>query len=142
MHTRENSNRLSRALSYAGRAQKTSFLTEKITFYCSALEALFSSSTTELSHQVAERVAIVASQSRGQRLANYKFVKECYGLRSKYIHGSPLKVNEEDRLSSICMKLDDLVREGMSNFLCDEEMIAASANKEKFESIMLQRLFS
>jgi hypothetical protein len=67
IHTWTNSNRLSRALGHVGlahalghvgRAQKTGMFTEKITFYCSALEALFSTSQFELSHQVAERVAV------------------------------------------------------------------------------------
>jgi hypothetical protein len=50
------------------RAQKTGMFTEKITFYCSALEALFSTSHFELSHQIAERVAVTGASSKSDEL--------------------------------------------------------------------------
>jgi hypothetical protein len=55
VHTRVNSSRLSRALDCIGRAQKSGTVTEKISFYCSSLEALFSNSSAEVTHQVSER---------------------------------------------------------------------------------------
>ena len=66
VHTKANSSRFTRALSLIGRAQKTTLLAEKITFYCSALEALLSTSQAELSHQIAERVALISTH--GDRL--------------------------------------------------------------------------
>jgi Apea-like HEPN len=109
IHTRTNSNRLTRALGLIGRSQKTVMSSEKIAFYCSALEALFSTSQFELSHQIAERVAVMTGGSnKSDRLPTYRFVKECYSFRSKYVHGAPLKAADELKLEAMSEKLDVL----------------------------------
>lgn len=128
--TRTNSNRISRALSHVGRAQKTAALDEKITFYCSALEALFSTSHFELTHQIAERVAITGTRSRSERLPTYRFVKDCYSFRSKYIHGTPLKDSDETKL-----------RDSFQAVFEDELLSKAIFSEHDLDELMLARLF-
>src|SRR5262249_17835816 len=76
IHTKTNSNRISRALDYVARAQMSVNPAEKVAFYCTALESLFSTSTSELTHQIAERVAVVTSQNAASRSDQYWFVKK------------------------------------------------------------------
>jgi hypothetical protein len=140
IHTRTNSNRLSRALGHVGRAQKTGMFTEKITFYCSALEALFSTAQFELSHQVAERVAVTGTRSRSDRLPTYRFVKDCYSFRSKYIHGAPLKASDEMKLEGMCTKLDALVRQSFQKVFQDEILAKAILSEADLDEVMLARL--
>jgi hypothetical protein len=140
-HTKTNSHRFSRALSYVGRAQKTGFLTEKITFYCSALEALFSTSQFELGHQIAERVAVTGTSSRSDRLPTYRFVKDCYSFRSKYIHGTAIKESDEMKLEGMCTKLDALVRQSFQNVLEDKILAKVIFSEGDLEEVMLARLF-
>jgi hypothetical protein len=96
--------------------------TEKITFYCSALEALSSTSQFELSHQVAQRVAVTGTRSRSDRLPTYRFVKDCYSFRSKYIHGAPLKASDEMKLEGMCTKLDALVRQSFQKVFSGRDL--------------------
>jgi hypothetical protein len=140
-YTRANSNRFTRTLQFANRAQKTAMLAEKITFYCTALEALFSTSQNELTHQVAERVAVIAGSDRADRLPTYRFIKECYTLRSKYIHGSTQKPTEEAAIAVMCKRLDGLVRRSFNNASEDEELCLSIIKDENLDEIMLKRLF-
>jgi hypothetical protein len=141
IHTRTNSNRITRALNHVGRAQKTGMFTEKITFYCSALEALFSTSHFELSHQIAERVAVTGALSKSDRLVTYRFVKDCYSFRSKYIHGAPLKAADELKLEGMCQKLDALVRQSFHKVLGDETLCKVILSDGDLDELMLARLF-
>jgi Apea-like HEPN len=141
VHTKTNSNRISRALSHVGRAQKTSMLTEKVTFYCSAMEALFSTSQSELSHQIAERAVILATSNKTDRLPTYRFVKECYSFRSKYIHGASVKPSDELKLEGMSQRLDALVRSCFQSVLSDESLCQVIFSDGDLDEFMLKRLF-
>jgi hypothetical protein len=143
IHTKTNSNRLTRTLNHIGRAQKTGMFTEKVTFFCTALEALFSTSPMEVTHQVAERAAVVRAGSKGDRIDTYRFVKNCYSFRSKYIHGAPLKAEDELKLQGMCCELDTAVRECFHNVLKDECLLRAitAGGEQKLDEIMLEKLF-
>lgn len=54
----------------------------KILMYCSALEALVFTSTTELSHRVAERIAVLLGTNKGEKNEIYSNVKFGYDTRS------------------------------------------------------------
>ena len=66
---------------------------------CMALEALTRPSDTEITHQLAERCAIL-TRHMTPPLERYKAVKQLYALRSKIVHGSsgpkkgPLRAND------------------------------------------------
>ena len=87
------------ALHLIGYAQQTVFIPNKIAFYCSAIEALLSTSQAELSHQIAERVSVL-TKDNGSRIETYRFMKKCYGLRSKYIHGATVSLTKSDKSPS------------------------------------------
>lgn len=82
----------------------------KIAEYCTALEALVSTSQQELSHQVSERVASILSGPGDQRISIFKLVKEGYGFRSKAVHGSYFKQKDADRLRECAIELDNVCR--------------------------------
>src|SRR5690606_23225047 len=48
----------------------------KIVLYCTALECLFSTATTELSHRIAERVAALIGTSNEDKKEIFKFIKK------------------------------------------------------------------
>ena len=143
IHTKTNSHQLTRALSHVGRAQTTVVIPEKITFYCSALEALFSTSHMEITHQVAERAAVVRAASKTDRLDTYRAVKSCYSFRSKYIHGAPLKDEDESRLQGMCRELDTVVRECFHQVLEDGCLLEVliKGGEQQVDDFMLQKLF-
>ena len=51
------------------------------------LETLLSTGTTEISHQISERVAVLTGDTPKQRLETYYKTKELYNLRSRITHG-------------------------------------------------------
>jgi hypothetical protein len=106
-------------------------LAEKITFYCSALEALLSTSQAELSHQIAERVALISSQNVDERTEIYWLLKECYNFRSKYVHGSPLRDIGEEKIAKLTIKLDEAARRCFEKVMSDHELAQAVTDKEQ-----------
>jgi hypothetical protein len=51
------------------------------------LESMLSTGTTEISHQLSERVAVLIGDSPNNRLDTYHKTKELYNLRSRITHG-------------------------------------------------------
>jgi len=94
---------------YVCQARFINALTIKVLMYITAMEALVSTSTAELSHQVAERVAILLSADVDERLNIYNEIKKGYGVRSKAAHGEPLKGTEQD-VKDLLTRLDDYMR--------------------------------
>lgn len=94
---------------YVNLARKEGLVPVKVLMYCSALEALVANSTSELSHRVAERVAILLGQSREDRCEIYKDIKNGYDTRSKVAHGDFIK-KEESIILDLSFKLDNYLR--------------------------------
>lgn len=84
-------------------------LTIKVLMYITAMEALVSTSTAELSHQVAERVAILIGTNVAERQIIYHDIKKGYNIRSKAAHGEPLKGTEQE-VADLLVILDDYLR--------------------------------
>jgi hypothetical protein len=73
-----------------------------ITSAITALEALFLDGTTELTHRLAQRVAVflrvLGTQPDAQR--TYDDVKKGYTIRSQFVHGGSLKVQDRPQAAS------------------------------------------
>lgn len=82
-------------------ARSQSDLGIKISQYCSALEALFSSDNTELTHKLSERIAYFLEKDKNKRLLLFKQIKDIYTIRSQVVHGSAItkKYNDLTRIS-------------------------------------------
>ena len=84
----------------------------KILMFVTAMEALVSSSTVELSHQVSERIAILLGKDKDSRQSIYADIKTAYGYRSKAAHGETLKGTEQE-LVEFLTKIDEYMRQLM-----------------------------
>lgn len=123
-------NRLARALYFLSAARATSELGMKVTFYCSALEALFSTATSEISNQLAVRVSLFLTSDFQERIALFKRMKAAYSVRSKMIHGDIVK--EDELLARISEECDDALRRALyriSNEPECSEIFALSGEK-------------
>lgn len=94
---------------YIAKARAEGVVAMKVLLYCSALEALVSTSTTELSHRVAERIATLLGNDKEERCEIYNNVKTGYDVRSKVAHGDLVKKDREqiERISTI---IDEYLR--------------------------------
>ena len=59
-----------------------------------ALEAVCDPGKNEITHQLAERCAILARRELSERLETYKEVKSLYGIRSDVVHGRPRELKK------------------------------------------------
>jgi len=102
--------RSGRALQYVDAARKSASLPFKIAHYCSALETLFTTESTELAHKLSERVAFFLGKRGYDRRAVFSMIKNAYNIRSKLVHGDTLKPKQIDELPSLSLQCDNYLR--------------------------------
>ena len=102
--------RSGRAMQFIVAARQSQNLAFKIANYCSALETLFTTDSTELAHKLAERVAFFLGERGDNRRDVFAMVKSAYNLRSKLVHGDTLKQNQIDALTAISRECDGALR--------------------------------
>ena len=73
-------------------------LPHKVANYCTSFEALVSTSSAELAHQVSERVAILIGNDSNDSLEIYSNLKRAYTTRSKLVHGDRLTATRDQFL--------------------------------------------
>lgn len=84
----------------------------KMMLYTMALESLLGTSTTELSHRLAERSAIMLGATKEERIEIYTTIKKAYDNRSTIAHGDLLK--EDSNFAERVVKIDGYLRQLMS----------------------------
>ncbi|UXZ98852.1 hypothetical protein K3169_13775 [Pseudomonas phytophila] len=102
--------RFDRFLSFTQIARRSSTPAMKIAQMCSALESLFSTSTTELTHRLSERVAFFAGENPEDKELIYQLMKKAYGVRSQVTHGSHISSALSGLAPELSSKLLDLLR--------------------------------
>lgn len=134
--------RQSRFLLWVHDARKQDDLLTRISLYITALEALLSTSNSELSHQLSERVAyFLPGVSKPERLDHYKKMKRCYGLRSKGLHGDVLKPTEIDILEELSGYLDEVCRAFTNETFNNNEFADLLISQERIVDSFNTRLF-
>jgi hypothetical protein len=93
-------------------ARSNSAIPVKILMYVTAMEALVSTTTIELSHQVSERIALLLGTDKASRLLIYSEIKKAYGYRSKAAHGESLKGTEQEMMAFLT-EIDEYLRQLM-----------------------------
>ena len=116
-------NRISKVLYFLQAARSNSDLAIKIVEYCTCLEALFSTSSAELSHQLSERIALFLGDSVEERRDIFSKIKEAYGIRSTIVHGDLLSPSKIKKLHTIAENCDNFLRGIISKFFSDEKLI-------------------
>ncbi|UJH90107.1 hypothetical protein LZ575_14450 [Antarcticibacterium sp. 1MA-6-2] len=105
-----STNRIQRAIMFLTVARSNSFLPLKISFYIGILETLFTTDNSEVTHKVSERVSFYLKDDF-EKLKTFKTIKECYAIRSKFVHGQKLhKKYSNDKLKQTSSQLDNIVR--------------------------------
>lgn len=101
-----------RAWGYILLARSQSQTPLKMMLYTMALESLLGTSTTELSHRLAERSAIMLGTTKEEKIEIYTTIKKSYDNRSTIAHGDLLK--EDPIFAERVIKIDDYLRKLMS----------------------------
>jgi hypothetical protein len=129
--------RLERALNFLDFARRTSHLPQKIAFFMCIYETLFFwKQTTEISHQIAERVALYLTNNRNIRHSIYKLIKEAYSIRSIYFHGGSFKKVKNSFLSDVSEGIDSLTRQLLNKVIAKDADIFLQAEDALEKSFM------
>ncbi len=135
--------RLPRALYLINSARGESDLAMRVASYCTAFETLFATSQSELSHQLAERIACFLYKNANERLLIYRKLKNAYNLRSKVVHGATIKANKIDEVTEASEFCDTTLREIIYRILTEEGVRPMfDKNPEAFDEYMLMTIFS
>lgn len=140
-HRYNDTNRITRAISFLQLARTQSFLPIKISFYTAILECLFTTDSQEVSHKVGERTSYYLGDN--DKYDTYKNVKLAYGLRSKFFHGQRLenKISDLDKQKELSKTIDDIIRRVLTKIIMvdskkflEEDYLEAFLNSLLFAS--------
>lgn len=120
--------RSGRAMQFVVAARRAQDLAIKIANYCSALETLFTTESTELAHKLSERVAFFLGERGHNRREVFATIKSAYNVRSKLVHGDTLKQNQIEDLPALSTKCDVTLRTILREIFRSEEL------KKSFDS--------
>ena len=109
--------RIERALYLVQAARSHRDLTLKVAFYCMCLEALFSTSPTELAHKLAERVAYFVGRDAAARKDLYERTKAAYTVRSTVLHGDQVSKKQQTKLVEAATFCDQTLRQILTAIL-------------------------
>lgn len=133
--------RYGRAYNFIKAAKKEFNPAMKIAHYCSALESLFSTDSSELSHKLSERIAIFLKDYNHDPVETFDDIKSFYNIRSKVTHGDSLKSNRVETIPQMSIKLDNYLRVIMNIILdSDELMEIFNGDKNDFEQFFKKKI--
>lgn len=116
---------LVRACFFVSAARGGDDLPTKVGHYVTCLEVLFSDDSTELSHKLAERIALFLEDSFESRKKLFQTVKKLYSVRSTVVHGdtfsSPGRIRD---MTNVSREADDLVRRVLRRIMADARLRA------------------
>ena len=141
-HLITSNSRLNRAFYWIQAGRSAPDIGERIAASCTALETLFTTSPSELTHQLAERVAYFLRAVPSERQLIYRSLKKAYGYRSKVVHGSVFKQSQLDSAITSAKDLDRILREIM-NVIIKSDVINQifHMDNNEFEERMIGLIF-
>jgi len=139
-HKYNETNRISRAITFLQLARSQSFLPLKISFYTAILECLFTTDSQEVSHKVGERTSYYLGDN--DKYDTYKHIKLAYGLRSKFFHGQRLenKISDLVKQKELSKTIDDIIRRALTQIIMVDSK--KFLNEDYLEAFINSMLFS
>lgn len=137
------SGRINISMRLLQQARSSKDLGEKIANYCSCFEALLSSNSAELSHQLSERAAFLLRTSPEERFEHFKKTKRAYAIRSKVVHGDIVSKKQVPDLRDIARHCDQTARELLMAILGSDELktLYSRNDSDALDDFMLGRIF-
>lgn len=117
-------------------------LAMKVATYCSFFESLFSTNTTELSHQLSERIAFSLTDIPNERLEIFIETKKAYSIRSKIVHGDSIQEKDLKRLVETAVNCDEIARRLYTKVItCPEAYKLFESSNETIDNHMRNLIF-
>ena len=114
-------------------------LSFRITFMIQALEALLSTSKSELTYRLSLRVSLILGTSPSSRKRIFLTMKDAYGVRSTTIHGSTFKLRKIKSIAALAEELDGYCRAIGRKLFDDPDFLnLVEGNEDDLEETMLE----
>lgn len=125
---------------YSDSLLKPDVVEAKLTSAIMCLESLYlkTAEREELSHRLAQRVSRLLTFLDHNPLEVYNLLKQAYGMRSKYIHGSQLEKEERQTVGRVTETVINYARQSVVLFL----QLRQKIEKEKFLNLIDNSLLS
>jgi hypothetical protein len=136
----KNLPRIGRSLMFLDLARSQPLLPLKISFYIVLLESLFTSTTSEVTHQVSERTALFVGTNKTEKKEIFNVIKKAYNYRSTYMHGQLIK-NPIEELQVTAFQIDNVIRKLYIKILDGESEIFQEADNEKYNDYFRDLIF-
>jgi hypothetical protein len=119
------SNRIERFIYFLQATRKEAHLPSKIAMYCTLLETLLSTDTTEITHKISERAARLLGSTFEERNDIFNFIKRAYSIRSSTVHGDKISKNLRDleKQKEIALQFDQYLRNLFLLIIEDNEIL-------------------
>jgi hypothetical protein len=141
--SQKTASRLQRAYYFLSAARSTIDLGIKTVNYCTALETLFSTDSSELTYKVSHRIAVFLGSGAADKVSRFNLVKKAYGIRSKVVHGEGLGPKEVETVQSLSTELDELARRVFSRIYMSSTLQEIfGKTKEELERYFLESSFA
>lgn len=129
--------RLERAILFLSKARMESHILPKISAYCSVLECLFSTEQTDITYKISQRVALYVGNDYDERLYLKKLIGTAYNIRSRYIHGNKISVDDlkekgnfrKDKLLKTSTEIDNVLRIVLTKIITEDHEVFNDDNK-------------
>ncbi|TPG92425.1 hypothetical protein EEL32_01465 [Brevibacillus laterosporus] len=105
-----SASRIERFIYFLQASRSQSHLPSKIALYCTMLETLLSTSSSEITHKISERAARMIGETPEKRIEIYNTVKKVYKIRSSIVHGSTIDKKLTNQITDLSIWMDDLLR--------------------------------
>lgn len=139
---RKEVDRVNVAINFLQQARSARDMGLKIANYCSFFESLLSSTTVELSHQMAERSAFYLEETPDRRLQHYRDSKKAYSIRSKVVHGDTISKGNLADILSIGEHCDNMARNLINKYLNDSSFQdALTSGSQKLDEFFINKIF-
>lgn len=129
-----------RAFFFLTAARASSTLGVRIAHYVTALEALFATEASELTHRLSERIALFLESDLEARLATYEVVRRAYGVRSRTVHGDRLSKSQFKEVQQISVAIDQVLRRVLCRLLTAPSLLDLFCSKSDVLENYLLRL--
>ncbi|MCY7574390.1 HEPN domain-containing protein [Bacillus pumilus] len=139
------SSRIERALYLLQTARAQNYLPERIAIFTSLLETLISTSNTDVTHKLRERIAWLLGESYEEREDIFNDMGVIYGIRSQHVHNStvPKGTRTPEKLILNAGKLENYARRVLVKVLIEEKIgnLYQENDRGKYDDERLEKFF-
>lgn len=134
-------NRLLTSILYFELAQKGYLLMERYINTIIALECIFNTTDREVTHQIAERVALFLGKNEEERKEIFEKMKVAYRIRSKLVHGQILPTRDFEKHPYLIRDIETFFRRSVLKIINKNKLFNLYTSKRSRKDKEINKYF-